>query len=146
MGARPSAPSPHLIQATTMGLLDPTQSDEVSFTAAPPLTAGVRPPANAGPQAAIGDRRRRGRERGGQRRADTFRLYFANVTSWNSGVQEYAQEEGSWMGESEVVCLVETHLKGGALVQAVKRMDKIGYKASMVSAVVTPDAVQDMGE
>ena len=69
-------------------------------------------------------------------------LYFANVTSWNCGVVEYLQSEEG-MGRADVVLLAETHLKGAALVQEVKRVNRIGYKAAMVSAVANPAATRE---
>ena len=83
------------------------------------------------------------RERASKRRKrkGAVTLYFANVTSWNSGVVEYLQSEEG-MGRADVVLLVETHLKGAALAQAAKRVNKIGYKATMVGAVANPDATR----
>ena len=40
------------------------------------------------------------------------------------------------------ICLVETHLQGTALTQAVKKANRIGYKAAMIEAVATPDALR----
>ena len=87
-------------------------ADEPPSNAAMPLTAGApRPPEAGGPRVAAIRESRRGRERGSNRASEAFRIYFGNVTSWNSGVLEYAKDRSTWMGESDVICLVETHLK-----------------------------------
>ena len=49
------------------------------------------------------------------------------------------------MAGCQVVCVVEHHLRGRALTQAAKRMDKAGWTTSAVAAVANPEVLQHEG-
>ncbi len=52
---------------------------------------------------------------------------------------QYLADRDNAMAHAHVICAVETHLKASRLVQEVKSLDKIGYRAVMEEAVVPTD-------
>ena len=66
--------------------------------------------------------------------------YFANVTSWSAQAEDFLRTPSSTMAQSDVVGVVEHHKKGPGLVQAIKRLSKLGWKTSAVAAAATGTA------